>query len=357
MNGLRLPVSDPGIGPLEIGEVAAAVASGRITQGERVARFEAALGGLLGAHVVACSSGTAALHLALAALGIGPGDEVLVPDLTFVATGNAPLYLGATPVLVDVDPNSWNIDLGAAAALVTPRTVAIIPVHLYGVPCDMGAVRQFAEAHNLAVIEDAAEGFGGSWESRPLGTHGLMGTFSFYANKIVTTAEGGAVATRSEMIAARLRLLRGQGQGARRFFHEAVGFNYRMSDVHAAIGLAQLARLGASLACRRAIMAGYRRRLSALAPRPGMAGEAPWLFTLDLGGADPAQVADLLARRGIDSRPIFAPLHTMPAFRCAGEFPHATMISRRAISLPTFAGMTDDDVRLVADTVLEAVRA
>lgn len=352
---MRYPVSAPEISALEADSVMAAINSGRITQGERVERFEGELGWRLdGLHVVACSSGTAALHLALAALGVGPGDEVLVPDLTFVATANAVLYLGATPVLVDVDPVSWNIDLGDAASKVTPRTTTIIPVHLYGVPCDMDAVARFAERHRLAVVEDAAQGFGGSWRGRPLGTHGLMGTFSFYGNKIVTTAEGGAIATRNPDLAARLRLLRGQGMGRRRFFHEAVGYNYRMSDVHAAIGLAQLDRLSVFLQQRRAIFAAYRRNLAPCA-RPEGVGEAPWLFTLELPGSDPVRVAEALAARGIETRPVFVPLHEMPAFRCAGAFPMASRIARRGISLPTYVGLTDNDVLEISEALLGAL--
>lgn len=353
------PVSRPTIGQEESVAVAATLGGGQVSMGPRVALFERELGRRLGAeHVVACASGTAALHLALAALGVGPGDEVLVPNLTFIATANAPCYVGARPVLVDVDPVTWNIDLEDAARKLTDNTVAIIPVHLYGVPCDMDAVAAFAQRNLLFVIEDAAEGLGGAWNGRALGTHGTVGCFSFYANKILTTVEGGAIVTADPDIAEALRLLRGQGQGQRRFFHERLGFNYRLSDLHAAVGLAQLRQLDAFLAQRHEIFARYREALAPLAPRPGVPGEAPWLFTLELPeGVDVTTVSLRLLRLGIETRPVFVPISQQPPHATEVEFPVSERIAERGVSLPTYVGMTGEDIQFVSESLLLAVRS
>lgn len=358
MDNLRYPIGSPFIGELERSRVAETLSAGRLTQGPTVERFEETLAEYLGVrHVVACSSGTAALHLALRALGVGPGDEVLVPDLSFVATANAVVYCGATPVLVDVEPSTWNISLTDADKKVSARTKAIVAVHLYGLPCDLDALRWFADAHGIEVVEDAAEALGGSWKGQPCGTQSACGTFSFYANKIVTTGEGGAVVTHDDALAASLRLFRGQGQSPnRRYWHTETGFNYRMSDVHAAIGLAQFERIDWLLAERTKIVQQYRQLLSFL-ESPTAVGQAPWLFTALLPkGISFIRVAAGLLSRGIETRPIFAPMHRLPMFeRPDNQFPEACRISDAGISLPTYPGLTDDDVSFISAAVLEVV--
>lgn len=358
LDKVRYPVGLPFIGDLERARVAQTLLDGQLTQGPTVARFEETFAEWLGVrNAVACSSGTAALHLALRALGIGPGDEVLVPDLSFVATANAVVYCGATPVLVDVDAATWNISLTDADRKIGSRTKAIVPVHLYGLPCDMDAMRWFADAHDIAVVEDAAEALGGNWKGQPCGTQSACGTFSFYANKILTTGEGGAVVTNDDELAASLRLFRGQWQSPnRRYWHAETGFNYRMTDVHASIGLAQFERIDWLLAERLKVVQRYRQLLHFL-ESPTSAGQAPWLFTalLPKGVSFTRAAAGLLAR-GVETRPVFVPMHRLPMFeRPDGQFPEACRVSDAGISLPTYPGLTDDDVAFISAAVLEVV--
>jgi perosamine synthetase len=301
-----------------------------------VERFECEFAKFLNVpHVVAVANGTVALHLALHALDIGRGDEVLVPDLTYVATANAVAYTGATPVLVDVDLQTWNIDLRLARGKITERTRAILPVHLYGIPCDMAAVRDLANDYSLAVVEDAAEGLGGQYGCHSLGTLGDAGCFSFYGNKVVTTGEGGAVVTTNRDLAAFLRHYRGQAMTSIRYFHDAIGFNYRLTDLQAAIGLAQLQRVQDLLEKRRRVIQRYRTVLGMPHPDPTW---APWLFTFLLpADVDRTRLADFLGCAGIETRPTFVPLHQMPMYRGLDQhFPHACVIGDRGISLPTF---------------------
>lgn len=345
-----IPVSNPILGPREQQRVSSVLKSGRVTQGPEVAEFEDLLSALLEVeHASACSSGTAALHLALAALCIGPGDEVLVPDLTYIATANAVRYVGATPILVDVDPITWNIDLDKAATLVTKRTKAVIVVHLYGSPCDMGDASSFSLRHGLFLIEDAAEAFGGAWNGKACGTIGDIGTFSFYANKIISTGEGGAVVTNSSELDARVRLLRGQGQGLRRFFHETLGFNYRMTEMQAAIGIVQLEQFGAFLDRRMEIFEFYQSRTKSLLEFPVVEGASPWLFTgLLRSGVRRDEVVEYLSEYGVETRPMFYPLHEQPMYEeDGGKFPISSLISPRGISLPTYVSITDEELSLV----------
>ena len=353
-----IPVSNPSLGEAERMAVARCLDSGFVTQGRLVAEFEERFAAFLGTpHAAACASGTAALHLALLALGVKPGDEVLVPDLTFVATANAVAYIGARPVLVDVEPDTWNIDLADAERKITARTTAIIPVHLYGRACRMTDVMNLAARYRLWVIEDAAQGLGGEFAGSPLGTIGHAGTFSFYANKVITTVEGGAVVSRFSDVIDRVKLLRGQGQGSRRYFHEVIGFNYRMTDLHAAIGLAQLDRINDFLAARRAIFALYHECLRLPARQPAwLPTSAPWLFTVALpAGVSPDVVASELLVRGIETRPVFVPIHQLPAHHWPeGRFPVAEGASQSGLSLPTYVGVYGH-VRRIAAAVQEIV--
>lgn len=354
------PVGCPDLGSFEAAAVSAVIQTGRITHGPMVRRFESQLAERLAVgHVVACSSGTTALHLACAALGLGPGDEVLVPDITYVASANAVTYTGAKPVLVDVLPGTWNIDLTAASFKVTSRTKAILPVHLYGVPCNMDEMRQFADFFGLAVVEDAAEALGGDWNGKACGTFGECGTFSFYGNKIITTGEGGAVVTDDESLADRLRLLRGQGQTPnRQFWHECVGFNYRMTDLHAAVGVIQLSRFDEMLERRSSILRFYRRLVGDVVTSFDWPGTAPWLFTgLLPEGVRYEDVAPRMLQRGIETRPVFVPLHRLPMYRQDDAvFPVASSIVERGISLPTHSQLTERDTMFIS-SVLYAVLA
>lgn len=356
---MKYSVSQPVFGKEEMRLVVDALTTGWITHGRRVQEFESLLADYLGvSDVIACANGTVGLHLALAALGIGPGDEVLVPDLTYVATANAVAYTGATPVLVDIDPETWNIDLDEAMLHLSPKTRAIIPVHLYGVPCDMTRVMQFAKRAGLLVVEDAAEGFGGSWDGQACGSFGNAGVFSFYGNKVLTTGEGGAVATDDRALAERLRLLRGQGQTpGRRYHHGTLGYNYRLTDLQAAVGVGQFTHLDEMLERRRAVCDVYLEKLSRFGYSSMEACNersvfAPWLFTMQLVLSSRDQLISELAEDGIETRPTFVPLHRLPMYaQPDSHYRIASLIGDMGLSLPTHPALTVADAEVIADVV------
>jgi perosamine synthetase len=358
-------VSQPSIGSAEIDLVNEALRSNQITSGPMVRRFEAEFARLHGVpHAVACTSGTTALHLALVALGVGPGDEVLVPDLTYVATANAVAYAGARVRLVDIDRETGCFDMEDLARSITRMTRAVVPVHLYGTPVDMddlGTVLSQARRHSSAgrihVVEDAAEGLGGFYMQAKLGAIGDAGCFSFYGNKIITTGEGGMVITDNGRLAERLRFLRSMATNANpRYFHSELGFNYRMTDLQAAVGLGQLTHFDEMLASRMTICDRYSR---ALLGRSWQPGHAPWLFTFLLpeGCSRDVFMARLLDR-GIETRPAFVPLHRMPMY--AGrdaDYPGAVFFGERGVSLPTYPEMSTSEVDSICDAVWTVLRS
>jgi perosamine synthetase len=271
-------------------------------------------------HAVACCNGTVALHLALMAFDLQPGDEVIVPSLTFVATANAVVYCGAVPIFVDSEPVTGNLDPAKIEELITPRTKGIIAVHLFGHPADMDALRAITNRHNLFLIEDAAEAHGALYRGAPAGGLGDIATFSFYGNKIITCGEGGLVLTNRDDLATKISLLRGQGMDpARRYWFPIVGYNYRMTNLAAAIGLAQLEMIDWHLGRRRDVAMGYLERLKdfpgiTLHREQSWAKHAYWMFTINLDGADAVRrdaVMSSLAERGIETRPVFYTLHKL----------------------------------------------
>jgi perosamine synthetase len=332
--------------------------------GVYVERFERAVAGRTGAaHAVATCNGTVALHLALHGLGIGPGDEVIVPSFTYVASVNAISYTGARPVLADSRASDWLLDPAHAEALVTPRTCAIMAVHLYGAACDMAALRTIADRHGLALVEDAAEALGTTIGGRHAGSFGDAAAFSFFGNKTVTTGEGGMAVCGDPALAARMLQARGQGQSfTRRYWHEVMGFNYRMTNVAAAIGCAQMERLDAILARKRALAARYRALLAGLpvAFQQAMPGvdSAEWLVSVLLPEkADREAVMTRIAARGVETRPVFHCAHTMPVHRQEVRLPVAEAIAARGISLPSFPGLTDAEQDRVAEALADALGA
>jgi perosamine synthetase len=339
------------------------------SSGKYLDRFEASFAEFCGVrHAVACSNGTTALHLALVALGVGPGDEVIVPTLTFVATANTVTYCGAQPVFVDAEPETWTIDPAAIEAKITPRTKGIIVVHLFGHPADMDPINALARRHGLFVLEDAAQAHGAEYRGRRAGSLGDIATFSFFGNKIVTTGEGGMVVTNDDAIAGRMRLLRTHGMDpSRRYWHPVIGYNYRMTNLTAAIGLAQLERVDWQLERRQELAAWYREELGGVDVLT-FQGQKPWarhvwwMFSVLVseGAADREGVMDAMRRRNIETRPIVHPLHTLPPYREAtrGEaFPVAEAIARSGVNLPTFAGLTRAQVSIVGDALLECLAA
>jgi perosamine synthetase len=327
--------------------------------GHFITDFEDAFSKVAGTrHTVATNNGTTALHLALAAAGIGPGDEVIVPTLTYIATANAVRYCGATPVLADVERDTMNLDPNDLQHRITERTKAIIPVDLYGHPADMNSIMALARRHDLKVIEDAAEAHGARLEGRPVGSLGDIGVFSFFGNKIVTTGEGGAVTTDDDDLAQRLRLLRGQGMDpGRRYWFLETGFNYRMTNVAAAIGVAQLERMEEMLERRQQIGVLYTDLLSevegiVLPTQRPEAQRVNWLYTIRVSGLSTDErnaLIDRLQVDGIETRPVFYPLHIMPPYMTqpAASFPVAERIGAEGISLPTHTMLTDEEVKTI----------
>ena len=365
-----IPVSAPVIAGREKELVADCMESGWISAaGKYVEMFEERFAEFCGVrHAVACCNGTVALHLSLLALGVGPGDEVIVPTLTFVATANAVTYCGARPVFADSEPETWNIDPARVESLVTPRTKGIIAVHLYGHPADMDALRAIAHRHGLFLVEDAAEAHGALYKSRRAGSLGDVAAFSFYGNKILACGEGGMVVTDDDALAARARLLRGQGvDPSRRYWFPVIGYNYRMMNLPAAIGLAQLERAGWHLSRREEIAIWYMellRNLKGVAwqGEKAWAKHVRWLFTIPLGdelATDRDELTARLLNLGVETRPVFYPTHLLPPYResSGGEsFTVAERVAQRGISLPTWAGLTRDDVSHICDALRECLR-
>jgi perosamine synthetase len=330
--------------------------------GAFIPRFEQALAEVSGApHAIAVCNGTVALHLALHCLDLGPGDEVIVPTFTYIASVNTIAQTGAKPVFADVRAADWLLDPADVAARITPRTRAIMPVHLYGALCDMPALCRLAESRGLRIVEDCAESLGGTLDGRHSGLFGDVGTFSFFGNKTVTTGEGGAVITRDDALAARMRQVKGQGQSlTRRYWHEVLGFNYRMTNIAAAIGVAQFERLPQILACKQAIGQRYRALLANLPvtfqrPLPGVRS-SEWLVSILLPeGTDRERLMADMQARGVETRPIFYCAHTMPMYETHERLPVAEAISARGISLPSFPTLTDAEMARVADVLASAL--
>ncbi len=363
-----LPVCDTLLDGNERRYVAECIESNWISSAGRfVHAFEASFAAAAGCtHGVACASGTAALHLALATLGIGPGDEVIVPTFTMIATANAVTYTGATAVLVDAEPETWNLDVQQVAARVTPRTRAIVAVHTYGHPAAMQPLDEIARRHRLALLEDAAEAHGAVYRGAAVGSLGDAAAFSFYGNKIVTTGEGGMVTTNDESFARTARRLRDHAFSPdRHFWHPYLGFNYRMSNLQAAVGLAQTERLPQLAAARRRNARRYGERLAAV-PGLTLPGERPevesvfWMYALlveDDFGCSRDELRRRLARRGIETRTFFIPVHLQPIYfrRHRGErYPVAEELCRKGLYLPSGPALSEAEIDRVAREVARA---
>lgn len=361
-NDRFIPVSEPLLDGNELAYVTDCVRSGWVSSlGEYIPRFEAEFARFCGVrHAVAVSNGTVALHLALETLGIGPGDEVIVPTLTFVATANAVHYTGATPVFVDSEPTTWNLDPAMLSRAVTGRTRAIIPVHLYGHPADLQPILEVAEGHQLHVIEDAAEAHGAQYRGRRVGSFGTLNCFSFYGNKIVTTGEGGIITTDDDALAGKMRHLRDHGMSPeRRYWHPVIGYNYRMTNLQAALGVAQMERVEKFIEKKRWIAQTYNRYLGkvpGLVLPPAMEWARPvyWMYSVlvtDEFGLSRDGLMSHLRAQHIDSRPFFYPIHTMPPYWSEAAFPVAEKLSREGINLPSAVTLTEPDIQRVAEAM------
>jgi perosamine synthetase len=366
MSDSFLPISKPFIGPREKELVLDALDSGWVSSiGKYIGEFEAGFARYCGTeYALAVSNGTSGLHLALATLGLAPGDEVIIPDLTFVATANAVAYTGATPVLADVDPDTLCIDPASVKSLISRRTKAIIPVHLYGHPADMDALVAIADINGLAIIEDAAEAHGAEYKGRKVGGLGTCGVFSFYGNKVITTGEGGMLTTNDREFYQRAMRLRDHAMSPqRRYFHEELGFNYRITNLQAALGVAQLERIEEFLERRAEIMAWYSSEIAItdgirLNRTRNWAKNAFWMICLEVDWLNEPR-RDVLMRklreRGIDTRPYFCTLSSMPMYK-QEPLPISARKSQIGLNLPSYFELTRRDVQRVGAAVNEILK-
>lgn len=370
---LRIPLSSPDITEAEIEAVTTVLKTNSLSLGPRLEEFEAALAAFHQMpHAIAVSSGTAALHLAIRALDIGAGDEVIVPSFTFIAVANAVRYEHATPVFVDIDPVTLNIDPSCVEAAITPRTRAIVVVHTFGVPAEMDALLQLARRHNLAVIEDACEAIGATYNGKLVGSFGDISVFAFYPNKQITTGEGGAILVRDAKIASRIRALRNQGRypSGDWLQHAELGYNYRLSEIACALGLAQLNRLPSILAQRAELASNYDGLIAPLnnidPPPPHLPSRSISWFVyvirlaehLQVGARD--KILESLQQRGIGCARYFAPIHLQPAYSqlpCAQQasLPVTESIAQRTLALPFFNRLSPADAKKTVEALASAI--
>lgn len=369
INRWHIPVAEPSLGGNEMKYVADCINTAWISsQGAYVDKFQNIFCDFLGGGQALCtSSGTTALHLALKAMDIGIGDEVIVPAITFGASANVVIHTGATPVFVDITSDTRTMCPRALKQAITPATKAIMPVHLYGHPCDMDPIVEIAREHNLKIIEDCAEALGAEYKGAKVGLIGDVGAFSFFANKIITTGEGGMVVSKNQELLERMALLRDHGMTKeRRYWHVEPGFNYRMTNLQAGIGLAQMERIDVFLQARRDVVAQYNKHLSGIEgiripPNADWAKNIYWLYSIEIDrnelGIDRDSLAKKLLVEGVDTRPVFPPLHIQPAFGEGelGTHLESEFFADRGLCLPTANGMTTKDVDRICETIIRIV--
>lgn len=314
---------------------------------------------------VSVANGTVALHLAMVTLGIKKGDEVLVPALTFIASASTVKHCGAKPVFVDVDPKTWNIDPSKIENYITSKTKAIMPVHLYGNPCDMNKIKKIADKNNLYIIEDAAEAHGAKFNKKRVGSFSDISCFSFYANKTITTGEGGMCLTDNPDLDEKMRVLRDHGMSKkRRYWHEVVGFNYRMTNLQAAVGVAQLERIDEFLKAKKLIGNYYRKKLAGLngvhfQEQYPSARSIDWLVSIMFDeefGYDRDKIISHLNEAEIDTRPVFYPIPAMPPYKTNLRFPVSERISKFGISLPSSPNLTRDNVEYICNQIISLAK-
>lgn len=368
MSDTKVSLAIPDLAGKEEEYVVEAIRSTWISStGYFVQRFEQEFARLCGTeYALSVCNGTVALHLAMLGLNVRPGDEVLVPSLTYIATANAVRYVGAEPVFVDVDPETWCIDPRQIEASITRRTKGIIAVHLYGHPADMDAINSIAAVHGLWVVEDAAEAHFATYKGRRVGGLGDLATFSFYGNKMITSGEGGAVTLNNSQLNVRLSALRGQGMDPlRRYYFPITGYNFRLTNIACAMLCAQIERWEEMVRCRKHVYAVYRQQLEDI-PGIGMqpiapwAEPAPWLFCMTVNesvyGHSRDDLIFYLASAGVETRPFFLPLHRLPPFReesqSRGEvLPVTDTLARTGLNLPTHTRLHEEDIARIATLI------
>jgi perosamine synthetase len=372
MNQPKIPLSSPDVTEVEIQAVAATLRSPQLSLGPRLPEFEATFTHLTRVgHAIAVSSGTAGLHLSMLALGIGAGDEVIVPSFTFIAAANAIRYVGATPVFVDIDSLTLNLLPSAVERSISPRTRAILAVHTFGVPADMPALVALARRHHLALIEDACEALGATINSQPIGSFGDVAVFAFYPNKQITTGEGGMIVTRDSRLAAHMRSLRNQGRTPSDSWlqHTEVGYNYRLSEIACTLGIGQMGRLASILDRREQIARLYRQHLCAEPSLTLPINEIPgsriswFVYVVRLVDAFTQQQRDQvihdLEQAGIGCARYFAPVHLQAAYAdlpIAEDLAITESVAARTIALPFFNRINDSQIATVCEALKLAIR-
>lgn len=319
-------------------------------------------------YALACSNGTVTLHLALIALGIKPGDEVIMPTLTYIATANACRMVGAKPVFVDSDSDTWNIDPNAIEKAITSKTKAIIPVHLYGLSCDMTAIEQISLKYHIPVIEDAAEAHGAKWQGKVVGSFGKIGSFSFFGNKIITSGEGGMLVTDDEELYKTMKLYRSQGvdPNQKRYWHIVSGYNYRMTNMQAAIGLGQLENVDWHLSQRRRVANIYNKLLMEkldgyvqIQKVKNPENHAYWMNSVvftDKVRKSRDEIMKEMEGRNIEMRPVFYPMHIMPPYKDTSvHCPVAEKISSRGINLPSHANLDENMIEFIVNSLRDVI--
>lgn len=368
MKKFRYPVAEPVFAGNELKYVTDAVKSGWVSSvGSYISQFEKEFAWFCNVkYAVACTNGTAALHLALLSLDIGPGDEVIVPSLTFIATANAVRFVGARPVFVDIEARFWQIDPQKIEGAITRRSKAIIPVHLYGHPAKMDEIMKIARSHKLFVIEDAAESPGAEVNGKKVGSFGDLAAFSLYGNKIITSGEGGVVVTHNKKLAEKMVSLRGHG-GNQKYWHTSVGRNYRMTNLQAALGLAQLERISTFLKKKRGLAGWYSRHLNGtggvtLPQEASWAKNVYWMYSILVDWQklhlDRDKVAAILLKDGIETRPFFSPIHKQPIYPEYNKLklPCTEFVSGRGLNLPSSVKLKEADVKLIAQRIRTALQ-
>lgn len=370
MSTRQIPMARPNIGERERELVNEVLDSDILALGPMAVRFEEAVAEVAGrSHGVSCSSGTAGLHMVVRSLGIGPGDEVITTPFSFVASANCLLYEHARPRFVDIEPDGLGLDPEAVAAAAGPDTVGVLPVHVFGRPSRMERIDAIAQQRGWHLIEDACEALGSSLAGRPMGSYGAASVFAFYPNKQITTGEGGVVVTDDAALAEDLRSLRNQGRDADGTWlnHVQLGYNYRLDDLSAAVGVAQIERLAELQEGRARAAAAYERALGPIdgveLPKAGPDEQVDWfVYVIRLDPAlDRERLMSTLADRGVPSRPYFSPLHLQPLYRerlghGPGDFPVTERIAASTLALPWSSLLTDDDVAQVAEALSAGVR-
>lgn len=328
------------------------------SKGEFISQFERAFTDYTGCeYATTVANGTVALHLAMEALGIGSGDEVIVPSLTYIASVNTIVQTGASVVYCESEAETWNIDAEDVRARITPRTKAVMAVHLYGLSCDMEAISALCKEYNIYLIEDCAEAFGSKFKDKHVGTFGDVATFSFFGNKTITTGEGGMVICRDKDVYERACHLKSQGVSkTREYWHDVLAYNYRMTNICAAIGLAQLERADETIARKREIATQYRLELTGLPlrlqPEPEGYFHTYWMCSILLDATvERVGLREYLKEKGVETRPLFPPANTMPHVYSDEVFPVADSLSARGINLPSYPALTDKQVTFICDAI------